>query len=270
MIITERKSPTRKLKARIVVNRPIAQNQWQVILRCEEEALPVFDPGHFCMLSFPDRLEPLTPRPFAIVERREGAYVFVYKVTGKMTSALAQLQVGSRVDLLGPLGRGVSRPSLQEGTHHFIAGGVGYATLMPLIQEASQSTRSRWDLFYGVRTDLELIRSGFSKAMISSDDGSVGVRGRITDLLRTASFGHEDFFYICGPTPMMKAVYDLLPPERSFYFLEETMGCGFGICVGCVVPIRMLSGDVKNVRSCMEGPVFLGTQLSEWRKQQWH
>ena len=270
MMITDRKNPTAKIKTRIMMNRPVAHNQWQVVLKSEDSDLAFFDPGHFCMLSFPDRLEPLTPRPFAIVERRENAYSFIYKVTGKMTSALAQMQPGSRVDLLGPLGRAIDRSFLKRGTHHFIAGGVGYASLMPLIHEVNQHQQARWDLYYGVRTDLEVIRAGFSKAFLSSDDGSVGHKGRITDLIQQASFGSEDSFYVCGPTPMMKAVFDLLPPERSFYFLEETMGCGFGICVGCVIPIRTSSNQVKNVRSCMEGPVFVGSRLSEWRKSQWH
>jgi dihydroorotate dehydrogenase electron transfer subunit len=269
MIITERKSPSLKRQTRILVNRPIAHNQWQLVLRCDDGDLPDFDPGNFCMLSFPDRLEPLTPRPFAIVDRKEGAYVFIYKVTGKMTKALAQMQLGGRLDLLGPLGRGVERSHLSRGVHHFIAGGVGYATLIPLFEESQRHPSTPGKLLYGVRTDLELIRSGISSALIASDDGSVGLKGRVTDLIRSTTFGSQDYFYVCGPTPMMKAVYDLLPAERSFYFLEETMGCGFGICVGCVVPIRVSQEKVKNLRSCMEGPVFVGSQLTEWRVSQW-
>ena len=252
--------------ARIAESKPIAQNQWSIWLKADAE-LPDFNPGNFCMLSLLESVDPLTPRPFAIVEKKNGMYHFIYRVTGKFTHQLATLPVGTSVGVMGPLGRGFSAEQFRTGKHAFIAGGVGYASLLSLFDQLKSEPTA---VFYGVRTDLEIIRKGKFKALYSSDDGSVGTKGRITEVLKAnqKTLDQTDAFYICGPTPMMKAVYDLIPPEKSFYFLEEAMGCGFGICIGCVVTV-LKDGQSKRVRSCLEGPIFRGDELKPWREQGW-
>lgn len=258
------------IEVRIHEHKPIAHNQWIITLKAERE-LPEFLAGQFCMLSFLDAVDPITPRPFAIVERREGMYQFIYRVVGKFTRALARMPLGTRIGLLGPLGRGFELKNFQAEKSVFIAGGVGFASLMPLLDYVHRLNQEPLAVFYGVRTDLEIIRRSTFKTFYSSDDGSSGFRGRVTDLMHK----HKDLwkearaFYVCGPTPMMKAVWDLLPSEKSFYFLEETMGCGIGICIGCVVPIESEKGEIKRVRSCMEGSVFRGDRLRPWREGAW-
>ncbi len=115
--------PQELIEARIFESKPIAQSLWSVWLKAEKP-LPDFDSGNFCMLSFPDQVDPLTPRPFAIVERKDERYHFIYRVTGKFTRFLATLPQGTRVNLLGPLGRGFSSQHFSEKKHVFISGGV--------------------------------------------------------------------------------------------------------------------------------------------------
>ena len=254
-------------EVRVSISRPIAQHQWSLVVKRESGELPSFDPGNFCMLSFPDLVDPVAAHPFAIASRQGGDYEFIYRVTGKFTRLLTRLNTGSRLRILGPLGRGINPASLQSGKQIFVAGGVGFASILPLLEVAKSSGAST-HLFYGVRTEAELIRRGNFSHSISSDDGSIGFHGRLHELMKTQSSLWTDAsaFYICGPTLMMKAIYDLLPKEKSYYFMEETMGCGVGICVGCVVPLEK-DGQKKYVRSCIEGPIFNGRALSVWRSE---
>lgn len=249
---------------RIVDLQAIAQSQWSIWVKDESQDLPDFEPGQFCMLSFENLVDPLLPRPYAIVERKNGLYRFIYRVDGKFTKLLSRMWRGASLKLLGPLGK----PSLSLHSSlrlHtkavFVAGGVGYSSLYSLMK-ASKAEENI--LFYGLRTELDRIPINLSlKIYYSTDDGSLGFKGRIHELLLQESelWKDAEVFYICGPTPMMKAVYSVLPPEKSFYFLEESMGCGFGICMGCVVPTE---GSEFPKRSCIEGPVFRGDDLKRW------
>jgi dihydroorotate dehydrogenase electron transfer subunit len=274
--LIESPKPKEVCEVRVIQNRPLAKNQWSLWVKPDESSaikfLPEFLPGQFCMLSLLDRVDPLTARPFAIVERDEGMYQFIYRVHGKLTQQLVKIPIGSKIGLIGPLGKGISRDHLKTGKHIFIGGGVGYASVLPLVQELSGLKRTEHGkIFYGVREDLEIIRKTPLSCEFSSDDGSAGFHGRLPELLKKkeSEWKNADWFYICGPTPMMKAVYNLLPPEKSLYFLEETMGCGFGICIGCVVPILNDKKEVKKVRSCMEGPIFKGDVLGPWKEGAW-
>ncbi len=255
---------------RIAESKPVAESQWSVWVKSNSE-LPDFNPGNFCMLSFPDFVDPLTPRPFAIVDKKDGMYQFIYRTTGKFTKMLARMPLGTKMGLVGPLGKGFIRESFDSGRHVFIAGGVGYASLLPALDVLARKQKEPQAVFYGVKKDIEIIRKGNWKTLYSSDDGSQGLKGRVTDLMQKnrSLWQNADRFYVCGPTVMMKAVYDLVPQEKSFYFLEETMGCGVGICIGCVVPIKSEKGEVKRVRSCLEGSIFEGQKLSPWRENQW-
>lgn len=259
--LTERTTPDSIIHCRIVKNQPIAKSQWMIWLKPEQGRLPDFRLGNFCMLSIPDVVDPLLPRPFAIADAKDGMYGFIYRIHGKQTKALAALSGGARVDLLGPLGRGFSRSHFGRGEHIFIAGGVGYASLFPLIESLQETATGK--VYYGVREELEVIRRGKISPSYASDNGSIGFHGRLPELIKSEKFSERAQFYVCGPTGMMKALHSLLPTQRSYYFLEETMGCGFGICVGCVVEVKTPEG-VQRAKSCLEGPIFLGSHLSHW------
>ncbi len=220
------------------------------------------------MLSLPDFVDPLLPRPFAIVSHEEDRYQFIYRVVGKFTQSLTRLSVGHGVDIMGPLGFGFSDDFLKHRRVAAVAGGVGYASLLPLLERIKLLQGPTPLIYYGVRSDLEVIRRWPYVATMASDDGSVGIKNRVHQLLESnrSQWQDVDAFVVCGPSAMMKAVYSVIPADKSYYFLEEAMGCGFGICMACVVWSQEGDEPKKRVRTCLEGPVLKGDRLSVWAK----
>jgi dihydroorotate dehydrogenase electron transfer subunit len=109
-------------------------------------------------------------------------------------------------------------------------------------------------------------RRGGRTATITTEDGSMGVRGLVTDVL--SQIIHEtrsDVIYACGPMGMLRKVtalagrYDI--PAQVL--VEESMACGIGVCMTCVLPVVGEDGVTRMVRSCMDGPVFRG-DLVRW------
>jgi dihydroorotate dehydrogenase electron transfer subunit len=110
---------------------------------------------------------------------------------------------------------------------------------------------------------LEAKRISTSVAF-TTDDGSHGERGRVSDVLpdvldRTGS----DLVYACGPMGMLKAVAEIAAERGipSQVAVEESMACGIGVCMTCVLPVRGADGETRMVRSCVEGPVFMGDAM---------
>jgi dihydroorotate dehydrogenase electron transfer subunit len=99
---------------------------------------------------------------------------------------------------------------------------------------------------------------------VSTDDGSMGVRGRVTDLLpQVLDRSGADVVYACGPMPMLRAVAELAAERGipSQVAVEESMACGIGVCMTCVLPVVGADGLTRMVRSCVEGPVFAGDRV---------
>ncbi len=247
----------KKYEVRIAQLAPIASQQWSLWVHSEVEELPEFEAGQFCMLHFPDAVDPLLPRPYAIVEKKDRLYRFILRVEGKFTRLLVAQNKGARLEMMGPLG--LPAPQF-SGPKVLVAGGVGFSSLMPILEKTTPVDF----LFYGVRRDLDRIRLEYpAQTFVASDDGSCGFHGRVHELLQAKKdlWDKAEAFYICGPDPMMKACFEILPRERSFFFLEESMGCGFGVCMGCVVPIK---NEAFPRKSCVSGPVFKGSELALW------
>lgn len=227
-------------------------------------------PGQFVhVLAGEDRSFPLR-RPFSIhrVERPGpgvglGAVEIVFDVVGAGTRALARLRPHDVVDVLGPLGRAFTPPEEPAGCL-LVGGGYGTAPLFFLATEL-RARRCRVDFVIGAATAGRLLDAMEAKRLghsltVTTDDGSAGRRGLVTDPLAglLASTGAERV-YACGPMPMLAAVSRLaaaagVPCQVA---VEEQMACGTGICFSCVVPV----GD-RMARSCLEGPVFDGTAIA--------
>lgn len=224
-------------------------------------------PGQFVhLLAGDDRSFPLR-RPFSVhkVERLGGSLgtvEVVFDVVGAGTRALARLRPHEVVDALGPLGRPFDPPEAPAGCL-LVGGGYGTAPLFFLATEL-RARRCRVDFVIGAATAGRLLDAMEAKRLghsltVTTDDGSAGRRGLVTDPLPglLASTGAERV-YACGPMPMLAAVSRLaaaagVPCQVA---VEEQMACGTGICFSCVVPV----GD-RMARSCLEGPVFDGTAI---------
>ncbi len=219
---------------------------------------PAHRPGQFAMLSLDPRglrLDPLLPRPMAVFRRKGTSVEFRFQVVGRGTALLAGLPPGAEIGVLGPLGNGFEEP---VGHPLLVGGGTGTASLYELAQRGAR-TRV---LLGGRSADSILGLAEFQaldvELQVATEDGSEGRRGLVTDLL---DLQPGDEVFACGPTAMMRAVYERtraagVPCRVS---LESRMACGFGICLGCAVPT---DGGFRYV--CTHGPVFDAERL-DWK-----
>ena len=269
--------------ARVVEHVPLADRTFRVRLACPDIAAAI-RPGQFVMLRLPDCTDPLLGRPFALYDTvldsagRPAGFDVVYLVVGKMTGKLTGVAVGEELQVWGPLGK----PFLDVGNPErvtFVAGGIGQTPFLAFAREllgtrgyGGDSPRKRTDrvsLYYGVRTaslaaGVEDFRAAGVEVHLASDDGSVGFKGFVTQLLE--SHGPTGPLVGCGPEPMLHALTKLAAKWRvpCQVSLETPMACGVGICFSCVTKVRTADGwDYKRV--CVDGPVFEASQLV-WEK----
>ena len=210
-------------------------------------------PGQFIMVRCGED-SPLR-RPLSIHQINDGNIALFYAVweSGKGTGWLSQCQAGYNIDLLGPLGNGFS--VLPRAKNLLLAaGGMGIAPLYFLAQEALKSGLSV-TLLYGTavkhRYPKDLLPKGI-KLVEVTDDGTVGHKGLITDLLPEMADGADQVF-ACGPTGMYQTMAQMpgLKGKPVQVSLEVRMACGRGVCYGCSIKTR---SGLKKV--CQDGPVF--------------
>jgi len=230
-------------------------------------------PGHFLAVQVggPDS-SMLLRRAFAIYDVKDrgvygGTVEFVFAVHGRGTAWLSSRRQGDALDVVGPLGRPFRLPTTAVNVT-LVGGGYGSAPLLPLAV-ALRERGCRVDIVLGAGTSERLFGFLEAKRMadsisVSTDDGSMGVRGRVTDLLpEVLDRSRADVVYACGPMPMLRAVA-VLAAERgipSQVAVEESMACGIGVCMTCVLPVVGTDGLTRMVRSCVEGPVFAGDRV---------
>jgi dihydroorotate dehydrogenase electron transfer subunit len=270
--------------AEISRHEQIARDTYLVRVECVEIARRIA-PGQFLMMRLPEGNDPLLARPLALYDTvlgadgRPSAIDVVYLTVGKFTRRLAVMPVGGRLELWGPLGNGFAP---QPANHLVIAaGGIGQTPFMALAREAlglrsygdpprTPPRCERVTLCYGVRSAAYLagvaeFESLGVEVRISTDDGTAGHRGFVTDIVRDvlAVSGTGCRIVCCGPEPMMAAVARLaqkggVPCQVS---LETPMACGLGICFSCVARVSDGAGGWDYRRTCVEGPVFDATQI---------
>lgn len=216
-------------------------------------------PGNFFMLSVDDSLDPLLKRPFSIHRSLKNDFQIMYRVAGKGTDILSRRKPGDLLEAIGPLGNKFPRPKAKDKVI-LIAGGIGIA---PIFNLAEALLKTKPVLFYGARTQDELLCLDELKALgidtiISTDDGTFGRKGFITDSLKNYLTRHSspitDYsLYACGPEPMLRALSVFVKKHdlRCSAAFEQNMACGLGTCLGCVV--HTVAGYK---RVCKEGPVF--------------
>jgi len=232
--------------------------------------------GQFVMIRTATGTDPLLRRPFSVFEvLRDDAGLpsglsVLCKRVGPGTARLFDAAAGDRLLVLGPLGTPFSVVS-PPAEAWMVAGGVGLAPFASLT-EAVRGSGVTARLFYGGRTRADLFYLDWFESRgvtldLATEDGSLGVHGRVTVPLEEALHRRPPAppvtLYACGPEPMLKAVAGLArahgcPSQLS---TERVMGCGLGGCYSCVVRVRDAGGAPRFVRSCLNGPVFNGDDL---------
>ena len=198
-----------------------------------------------------------------------GTVEIVFAALGAGTRWLAAQQQHTPVDVVGPLGRPFTLPRAgSSASATLVGGGYGSAPLFALAEQLL-NRGCRVDFVLGAGTQDRLFGALDAKRMASSvaittDDGSAGARGVVTDVLPAIlQRSQTDVIYACGPMGMLAAVTAVagdhgLPAQCA---VEESMACGIGVCMTCVLPVEGDDGVTRMVRSCVEGPVFLGDRV---------
>jgi dihydroorotate dehydrogenase electron transfer subunit len=227
-----------------------------------------FQPGHFVAVAVGgENSSMLLRRAFALYGATpSGAFAgtiqFVVAEHGPGTRWLVQRRVGELLDVVGPLGTPFPMPT-GPAPAVLVGGGYGTAPLIPLAG-ALLAAGSPVDMVVGASTGSRLFGELVAKRLIgavavTTDDGSAGRQGRVTDALPEAieRIGAE-VVYACGPMAMLRAVGDVARAHaiHAQVAVEEAMACGIGVCMTCVLPVRGDDGQSRFVRSCVEGPVF--------------
>jgi dihydroorotate dehydrogenase electron transfer subunit len=196
-----------------------------------------------------------------------GTIQFVVAAHGPGTQWLVEQKPGAILDIVGPLGHPFPLPA-DPVPAVLVGGGYGTAPLVPLAQ-ALMAAGSRVEVIIGAATASRLfgelvVRRSVGSVTVTTDDGTAGLRGLVTDPLGdTIERIGAQVVYACGPMGMLRAVGDVaaahaIPAQVA---VEESMACGIGVCMTCVLPVRQDDGTSKFVRSCVEGPVFDASRI---------
>ena len=233
-------------------------------------------PGHFVAVGVGgENTSMLLRRAFALYSATPsgdfaGTIGFVVAEHGPGTRWLVQRQAGETLDIVGPLGTPFPLPSGPKAAV-LVGGGYGTAPLIPLARQLIEGG-SPLEFVLGAATASRLFGELAAKRLVggvtvTTDDGSAGQQGRVTDALPDAidRIGAE-VVYACGPMAMLEAVGAVAKARniRAQVAVEEAMACGIGVCMTCVLPVRGEDGTSRFVRSCVDGPVFDADRV-RWR-----
>ena len=260
----------KQFDAEIIENRAVAESWRELVLSWQEE-IPL--PGQFLTLRVSPYSDPLLRRPFAFssyrrafssypgASARQGARVsVVYQIRGGATRLLAELAAGSKVDVIGPLGKGFPE-AIADETAILAGGGIGLGPLLFLADRMAAAGRPH-RLVLGVRSASLLPTIALPEGtVLCTDDGSSGFRGTPVDWMRANPPAGRVRLYGCGPAPMLAGLAALAAEKRwgASLSAEQWMACGVGACMGCVLP----RADGKGyLRSCTDGPVFEASEIA--------
>ena len=232
---------------RILANEPLTQSVWRMVLEGDTQWITA--PGQFVNIALEGRY---LRRPISVCDYDERTITLIYKVVGDGTAQMSRMAAGTELDLLTGLGNGFS---IREEVRRplLVGGGVGVPPLYHLAKRLLAAGRPV-EVILGFNTAAECFYEEEFRALgctvtVATADGSHGVRGFVTTALaeRRPDF---DYFYACGPLPMLRALAEAVEQDGQLSF-QERMGCGFGACMGCSCKTKY-----GNKRICKEGPVL--------------
>ncbi len=232
---------------KIISNEPITRDVWR--MRLEGDTKWISHSGQFVNIE----LEGLyLRRPISICDWDEQSITLIYKVVGRGTEQMRGMQAGECLDLLTGLGNGFNE-DVECEKPLLVGGGVGVPPLYHLAKELIGRGRKVSVVLGFNRADEVFYADEFralgAEVYVATADGSMGIKGFVTDAIVKAAIDF-DYFYSCGPLPMLRALCGATDKRGELSF-EERMGCGFGACMGC--SCKTLTG---NKRICKEGPVM--------------
>ena len=230
----------------LLENERIANGVYRAVL--EGDTAAITRPGQFVNI----RLEGLyLRRPISVNDCEGDKLTLIYKAVGEGTEKMSRMKAGERLDILTGLGNGYD-VSKSGDAPLLVGGGVGVPPLYMLAKQLIAMGKrvtvvcgfaSKDDVFYE-----DEFRALGAEVYIATADGSYGVKGFVTDVIK--GLDGYSYFYSCGPIPLFKAM-DAIMETSGQYSFEERMGCGFGACMGCSCETKY-----GNKRICRDGPVM--------------
>jgi dihydroorotate dehydrogenase electron transfer subunit len=263
----------------VVANKQIAPDYF--LMRLAGPArMARFRPGQFLMLGWTDGLDPLLSRAMSIRRARRGVrgggceIEILYKVCGRGTALLAAMRPGGSLRVVGPLGNGFEVPRRMTSVV-LVAGGAGVppiAALVDTLANRKTACRIAVTVLLGGRSKADLLcvsdlRRAGATVHVATEDGSAGHKGLVTELLEQYLNAQRSTLnaclYACGPYPMLAALAPIAEKYDLAYqaSLEANMACGFGACMGCVVPVKGDERERTYRLVCKDGPVFDGREI---------
>lgn len=248
-------------QATVVSNEPVAENTWKLVLAPEDHfEVTKCSPGQFVCLE-PLAKSSTMSRPFSIsiISTSRGTFSIMYKVVGENTKLMCQLKEGQKIKLWGPLGSNEVIEISDYDEVWLVGGGIGIAPLRLFDKVITEYQDGKVKVFYGnvTKTDIVDLNLYTDELLeISTDDGTAGYHGLITDLLAQKLLELKTgkiLVLACGPNAMMQKTVELCQQVDidCYVILEQIMACGIGSCLGC--SIKTKSG-MKRV--CHDGPIF--------------
>lgn len=229
---------------KIIENTPLTENVYRMVLQGDVSAITA--PGQFVNIKL-DGL--YLRRPISVCDVGENTLTIIYKVVGKGTKQMSEMEDGM-LDVLTGLGNGYDL-SVSGDRPVLLGGGVGVPPMYLLAKELiKQGKKVKVILGFNTKSELfyeEEFKAIGAEVVVTTVDGSYGIKGFVTDALKDTDY---TYFYTCGPEPMLKAVYNASKTSGQMSF-EKRMGCGFGACMGC--SCKTITGYK---RICKEGPVM--------------
>lgn len=224
-------------------------------------------PGQFVHVQIPSLSDRILRRPFSICDMEDDVLTVVYKIVGTGTARLAEVQPGMSCSIMGPLGTFFPECSADQ-IPVLIDGGYGAAATLPIARRWKQ----KGILLLGARTKDDVLlteeyRNCGYDVRIATQDGSVGIKGLVTELIpqAIADTNRKCVFYSCGPNGMLMTIGKLsLEQEIETYLtLDHQMCCGVGACFACVIKVKSETSPDgwKYSRSCCEGPVYSAKEV---------
>jgi len=261
--------------ATLVENRVLAPHVF-VLRLAGCAALAHTQPGQFVMMRGDWGRDPLLPRAFSLLSVLPGGEVTILvKAIGRGTELCERAAPGARFSILGPLGHAFPAPS-PDRDDVLVAGGVGLA---PILMQAEAAARAgltdHLSIVYGARSAADLVLRAecerLAPTTYSTDDGSLGFSGRVSEALRAHLQQRRHgppTLLVCGPNPMMTAVRAVARELGCpcYVSLEGEMACGYGVCLGCAVRATPAAPDAEARPfryTCKDGPVFPAEHV-EW------
>jgi len=229
------------------------------------EPIPFMNPGQFAEVLIPSTADVYLRRPFSIhdVDVHNNIISLFIKIVGKGTQALSKTNVGDTLNLVYPLGKGFQFPA--NGSVLLVGGGCGVAPLLFLAHRLADNA-CHPDILIGARTTDEIHETekyeSYGNLYLTTEDGSLGEKGLVThhSIFRQENFPYATV-YACGPEGMLRSVNKALTGKVTevYVSLENTMACGIGACLCCVVQTNNGHRCV-----CVDGPVFNTKDLVGW------